>query len=63
MGKKTGLYKGLFQEAKVIEGDKKSMTLDLPEISEEELEGEVQDLDRRYDEMWKRLDGSYQIPD
>jgi len=32
------------------------------EISEEELEEEIQDLDRKYDEMWQRLDGSYQIP-
>lgn len=32
------------------------------EISEEKLEEEIQELDRKYDEMWKRLDGSYQIP-
>ena len=32
------------------------------EISGEELEAEIQNLDRKYDEMWKRLDGSYQIP-
>ena len=33
------------------------------EISVEELEDAIQDLDRKYDAMWKRLDGSYRIPE
>ena len=33
------------------------------EISEEELDQKTQNLDRKYDEMWKRLDGTYRIPD
>ena len=31
-------------------------------ISEIEMERQIQDLDDRYDQMWKRLDGAYQIP-
>lgn len=31
-------------------------------ISKTELELQVRNLDDRYDSMWKRLDGSYQIP-
>lgn len=32
------------------------------EFSGEELDEAIQNLDRKYDEMWQRLDGSYQIP-
>ena len=32
------------------------------DISKREFEKAVEDLDNRYDHMWKRLDGSYQIP-
>ena len=32
------------------------------EISGEELDRETQNLDRKHDAMWKRLDGSYQVP-
>jgi len=32
------------------------------EISEQEFEKRIQQLDSKYDAMWKRLDGSYQIP-
>lgn len=35
---------------------------DLGEISEEEYERAVTDLERRYEEMLRRLDGTYQIP-
>lgn len=31
-------------------------------ISKVELEEQVQALDDRYNNMWKRLDGSYQLP-
>jgi hypothetical protein len=30
--------------------------------SEAEFEAALEDLDRRYDEMLRRLDGTYQIP-
>ena len=32
------------------------------ELTDREYEAAVADLDRRYDEMGARLDGSYQIP-
>ena len=32
------------------------------EISESEYKDEVAELDRRYDEMIDRLDGTYQVP-
>ena len=32
------------------------------ELSTQEFEAAVADLDRRYDEMLDRLDGTYQIP-
>jgi hypothetical protein len=32
------------------------------ELNDQEYEQAVDDLDRRYDEMVERLDGSYQIP-
>jgi hypothetical protein len=32
------------------------------ELNDQEYEQAVADLDRRYDEMVDRLDGSYQIP-
>ncbi len=32
------------------------------EISEPEYRAAVSDLDRRYDEMLDRLDGTYQVP-
>jgi hypothetical protein len=32
------------------------------ELNDQEYEKAVDDLDRRYDEMLDRLDGSYQIP-
>ena len=31
-------------------------------ISEEDFQKEIEDLDNQHEEMWKRLDGSYQIP-
>lgn len=30
-------------------------------ISKEDFQKEIEDLDKRHEEMWKRLDGSYQI--
>lgn len=33
------------------------------ELSETRFKEELDDLDRRYREMWKRLDGYFQIPD
>lgn len=35
---------------------------DLGEISDEVYRSEVADLDRRYEKMLQRLDGTYQIP-
>ncbi len=35
---------------------------DLGEISDEVYRNEVADLDRRYEEMLQRLDGTFQIP-
>jgi hypothetical protein len=32
-------------------------------ITESEFKKALQELDRRYDELWKRLDGSFQIPE
>ena len=32
------------------------------ELSAQEYDAAVEDLDRRYDKMVERLDGSYQIP-
>jgi len=31
------------------------------EITESEYEQAVESLDQKYEEMWKRLDGSYQL--
>ena len=36
---------------------------DRGELSEERFEDELANLDRRYEEMLGRLDGSYQIPE
>jgi hypothetical protein len=35
---------------------------DRGEFSDEELKAELEDLDRRYEEMVARLDGTYEIP-
>lgn len=35
---------------------------DRGEFSDAELQAEFEDLDRRYDEMVARLDGTYEIP-
>jgi len=35
---------------------------DRGEFSEAEFEAELEDLDRRYDDMIARLDGTYEIP-
>ncbi len=35
---------------------------DLGEIGEEDYRVEIADLERRYEEMLERLDGSFQIP-
>lgn len=32
-------------------------------ITREEYEGALEELDRRYDEMWNRLDGTFQTPE
>lgn len=37
--------------------------LDTGRISQDAFEGEMADLDRRYDQMLERLDGTYQLPD
>ncbi len=34
----------------------------LEKISKETFEKELEELNGRYDKMWKQLDGSYQIP-
>lgn len=31
-------------------------------ISEHEYKASLEELDRRHEEMWRRLDGTYQIP-
>jgi hypothetical protein len=31
-------------------------------ISKREMEVQMQALDQRYNDMWERLDGSYQLP-
>lgn len=36
--------------------------LEAGKISGEEYERAVEKLDRKYDDIWTRLDGSYQIP-
>jgi hypothetical protein len=33
------------------------------ELSESELEEALDELDRRFDELWQRLDGTFDIPD
>ena len=32
-------------------------------ISESEFKKALEELDKRYDDLWKRLDGSFQIPE
>jgi len=32
-------------------------------ISQEALKKALKDLDKRYEEMWRRLDGTFEIPD
>ena len=32
------------------------------EITDENFQKAVEELDRKYESMWSRLDGSYQIP-
>ena len=32
-------------------------------ISESEFKNALQELDKRYEDLWKRLDGSFQIPE
>jgi len=33
------------------------------EIKESEFRKALEDLDKRYDEMWERLDGTFQLPE